>query len=214
MNKPGDDLSLLIQQTQQGDLGAKERLFELLIQELRASAQAMMRRERVEHTLQPSALLNEAMVRILSSSLLQQASDRRYLFAAANQAMQRVLVDHARRRSREKRSAERLRSSLDDVIETLESRDKTTIFELTDALSTLKAKSSRQAEIVELRFFSGLSIEEISTLVELSPATVKRELTLGKAKLYRLLRCDEPTSPLENSDESDDENCDQRLWLR
>lgn len=196
MTSNSDELSLLIQQTQTGDADAKERLFAMLVQELRASAEAMMRRERVEHTLQPSALLNEAMVRLLSTSLLQRASDRRYLFAAANQAMQRVLLDHARSRGREKRAAQRNRSSLDDVIDTLEARDKTTIFELTDAMNILKERSPRQAEIVELRFFSGLQLEEIAKLLELSLATVKRELTLGKTKLYRLLNTDSqpPTS--------------------
>ena len=178
---------MLLRRTQAGDASAKEELFAALATELHAAAAALMRRERIDHTLQPSALLNEAMVRLLSDGVLQRASDRRYLFASANKAMQRILVDHARSKNALKRGDGRAHSPLDLVIETLETRDKTNIVELTEALELLRERSPRQAEVVELRFFSGLRTDEIAALMDLSEATVKREWTLARTKLFRLL---------------------------
>lgn len=181
------EFSLLLRRTQEGDDAAKEELFTALASELHAAAAALMRRERIDHTLQPSALLNEALMRLLSDDVLQRASDRRYLFASANKAMQRILVDHARSKKALKRGDNRARSPLDLVIETLETRDKTSIVELTEALELLRERSPRQAEVVELRFFSGLRMDEIAVLMDLSEATVKREWTLARTKLFRLL---------------------------
>jgi len=119
---PRAELTALLVEARAGDGAAKERLTRAVYGELRRMADALMRRERPDHTLQPSALVNEALIRLFDSDALDRAQDRRYLFAAAAQAMRQVLVDHARRRDADKRAGRRERVPLDRVLQYFEER--------------------------------------------------------------------------------------------
>lgn len=185
-----DDVTGMLNQVRQGDLDAREELFAVLLDELRAAANAMMFQERRDHTLQPSALMNEAFVRLLASDALNNSDDRRYLFAAANRAMKQVLIDHARTRSASKRPSHLPRASLDAIIDTLESRDGMSVTDLIEAIGVLQTKSPRQAELLELSFFSGLTISEMSNVLDISAATVKRDLKLARVKVAAMIRAD------------------------
>ena len=182
-----NDLTNLMGRIREGDERAKEQLFETLQSKMRVAAQALMLNERTDHTLQPSALVNEAVIKLLGSNVFKNAEDRRYLFAASNKAMKDVLVDHARARDAAKRPPKSKRSTLDAVLDRLESQEGTNIFDLTKSLEQLKTSSPRQAEVIEHRYFSGLQYNEIAELMDISIATVKRELILAKAKLYEML---------------------------
>ncbi len=182
-----NDLTDLIGRVRQGDELAKELLFEALQSKMRTAAQALMLNERADHTLQPSALVNEAVIKLLGSNVFKNAEDRRYLFAASNKAMKDVLIDHARTRNAMKRPPKAKRSTLDMVLESLEAQERANIFDLTESLEQLKSSSPRQAEVIEHHYFSGLQYNEIAELMEISLATVKRDLILAKAKLYEML---------------------------
>ncbi len=181
------EYTLLLGQIQAGDENAEAKLFERMQAVMRATADVMMRKESGDHTLQPTAVVNEAIIRILNSELLQKADGRRYLFGAANKAMREILVDHARRRNAQKRPGSQQRSSIDSMLETLQQRDNVEICELNEALETLRAQFPRQAEVTEMRFFSGLTVEQIAELLEISTATVKREWAAARARLRLLM---------------------------
>jgi RNA polymerase sigma factor (TIGR02999 family) len=183
-----DDLTAILNRMRGGDETATEELFQSLHSQMRVAAQALMFHERADHTLQPSALVNEAVVKLLSSNVFKNAEDRLYLFAAANRAMRQVLVDHARKRKADKRPDSHRKSALDSVLNTLKTRDQTDILELTEAIDVLRHESPRQIQIMELSFFSGLQHLEIGELLNISIATVKRDLTLAKAKLAEMLK--------------------------
>ncbi len=187
MNHAQSEVSLLIHQVKQGDESAKEKLFFLLHAELRDLAGLLMRRERPDHTLQATALVNEACIRLLSSDALTSASDRKYLFGAANRAMRQVLIDHSRRKRAPKRGGDHLRTSLDVVLENFESSNHCRFEDLDAALEKLEIDSKRQREVVELRFFSGLSLLEVAEVLEVSLGTVQRDWRLARAKLMQLL---------------------------
>lgn len=188
MSEPETDVSVLLQQLKVGDESARDRLFMTLQAELRDTAGALMRRERPDHTLQATALVNEACIKLLDSNALDDASNRRYMFAMANRAMRQILVDHARRRRTDKRGGDRQRASLDIVLENFESQNQCQFEELEAALESLEASSPRQREVVELRFFSGLSVEQTAEVLEVSVGTVERDWRLARAKLFQQLR--------------------------
>lgn len=182
------DFTMLLQQVQEGDQSASEKLFTRLQDVMRGTANRLMQKESADHTLQPTAVVNEAVLRILSSDLLMTANNRRYLFASANKAMKDILVDHARSRDAQKRTGGRKKSSLDSMLDALWQRDKVDICELNDALETLRQQFPRQAEVTELRFFSGLDNEEIAELLDISIPTVKRDWVAAKSRLKILMR--------------------------
>ncbi len=188
MNESESEVTMLLQQVQQGDAAARERLFATLHGELRGMAEALMRRERPDHTLQATALVNEACLKLLDSSALTSTSNRRYMFGMANRAMRQILVDHARKRKSEKRGGDYQRASLDIVLDNFESNNHCRFEDLEAALQSLEATSPRQREVVELRFFSGLSIEEVADVLEVSVGTIERDWRLARAKLFQLLR--------------------------
>ena len=168
-----------------GDPTAFPRLVPLVYEELRRVAANALREERSGHTLQPTALVHEAYIRLVDVHSPNWQS-RVHFFGAAAELMRRVLVDYSRRRNSQKRGATLIRVDISEMNEPAIERDLD--FEaLDEALSRLQDLDSQQARIVELRFFGGLSIEELATLLELSPATIKRELTLAKAWLFREL---------------------------
>jgi RNA polymerase sigma factor (TIGR02999 family) len=165
-----------------GDMEAREALVPLVHRELRQRAAAHLRRERREHTLQPTALVNEAYLRLLGQ---QRASwqNRAQFFAVAARIMRRVLVDHARERQAAKRDGG-IRVTLDNAAH-VELPVECEVLMLHDALEALARLDERQAHIVELKYFGGLSEEDVAAVLSLSRATITREWLSARAWLYR-----------------------------
>lgn len=169
----------------QGDHAAFDELVPVVYRELRDVAGRVLSHERAGHTLQPTALVNEAYLRLTG---LRQASftDRAHFFGAAANAMRRILVDHARRRDAVKRGDGWQRVSLDDV--PVAGFDPVLdLVELDEALDRLAEVAPPAARVVELRCFAGLSVDETAAVTGVSPATVKRQWTFGRAWLHRQL---------------------------
>jgi len=160
-----------------------ERLMPLVYDDLRRLAAHYMRRERPEHTLQPTALVNEAYIRL--ADLKVPWADRAHFFAVAARLMRRLLVDHARSQQRIKRDAVKI--SLDDAVNIAE-KPALDIIALDQALTQFATFDPRKVEIIELRFFCGLSNDGVATALGISRATVQRELRLAKAWLNQQLR--------------------------
>jgi RNA polymerase sigma factor (TIGR02999 family) len=164
-----------------------ERLVPLVYDELRALAARQMRGERREHTLEPTALVHEAFLR-MSAQRKDHWVNREQFFAIAARTMRRVLVDAARRHAADKRGGGAQRTTLSGLAgKRLGEGSEPDVLDLHRALGELEALDARQGKIVELRTFGGQSIEETARLLELSPATVKREWTSARAWLYRRL---------------------------
>jgi len=142
-----------------------------------------MRNERAWHTLQPTALVHEALVRLYESSAFENAADRRYLFAAATRAMRRVLVDHARMRKAEKRGGGMTKVPIDFAIASVEARQ-IDVLDLDAALKRLGELSPRQEQVIELRFFGGLSVPEVAQQLGRGLSTIEADLKAAKAFLY------------------------------
>jgi RNA polymerase sigma factor (TIGR02999 family) len=170
----------------QGDQGAREALIPLVYEELRRLARRYLRRERPDHTLQSAALVNEAYLRLIRQEH-PQWQNRAHFFGVAAQLMRHILVDHARNRAAAKRGAGAPRLTLDPDIALPQERD-VDLMALDDALNQLAALDPQQSRLVELRFFGGLSIEETSVVLGVSPATVKREWATARAWLQREMR--------------------------
>ncbi len=179
---PKPAVTVLLRAWAHGDEAAGDRLFPILYGELRRQAGRFMRRERRNHTLQPSGLVHEAYLRLAASPDLD-CHDRAHFFAIAARVMRQVLVDHARRRKAAKRDGCHI--TFDDADAAVEPPD---LLDLENALKELHALDPRQARIVELRFFAGLDVGETAEVMELSERTVKREWQTARAWLqHRLL---------------------------
>ena len=178
------DLTLILERVQSGDEQAKADLFSAAYDELREAASALMRRERVDHTLQPSALINEAAMRLLRQNALDRIPDRAYFFGAMVRAMRCALVDHARGKLTERRGGGEKVVSLDQVIEVMQRESGIDLIALDVALEELSQQRERTGQIVELRFFGGLTLEEIAEQLDVSLATVNREWRYARAWLY------------------------------
>lgn len=165
---------------------AFDRLITLVHSELRAIALTHLRHERPDHTLQASALVNEAYLRLLGGNY-PPWSDRLHFFRAAAEAMRRILIEHARSRLRAKRGGNRERVPL-SAVSLASEQDPVELLALNEALQRLKEKDPRTADVAELRFFVGLSVEETATALEISERTVKREWALARAWLFNALR--------------------------
>ena len=176
----------------QGDQGAREALIPLVYDELRRLARRYLRRERPDHTLQSAALVNEAYLRLIRQEH-PQWQNRAHFFGVAAQLMRHILVDHARNRAAAKRGAGAPRLTLDPDIALPQERD-VDLMALDDALNQLAALDPQQSRLVELRFFGGLSIEETSVVLGVSPATVKREWATARAWLQREMRNEETSA--------------------
>ncbi len=177
-------ITLLLEQWAAGDLQARDDLVPLVYQELRQRAAAYLRRERRDHTLQPTALINEAYLRLMGQRRVTWVN-RAQFFGVAAQIMRRILVDHARDRQAAKRAGG-VRVTLDDALGTALPPD-CEILMLDDALRDLADVDERQARIVELRYFAGLSEEEVGAVLSLSRATIAREWRSARAWMYRRL---------------------------
>lgn len=168
-----------------GDKAALEDLLPLVYDELHRLARQYMRHERPGNTLQTSALVNEAYVRLVDQKNVKW-QDRAHFFAIAAQLMRRILVDHARKRSSQKRAGGAQRVTLDEALVVSDERA-AEVVALDDALVSLADIDERKSRIVELRFFAGLSIEETAEVLAVSPGTVMRDWTLAKAWLRRAI---------------------------
>lgn len=181
---PNGDVTLLLEAAGGGDAQALERLYEHVYGELRSMANSGMRRERNGHTLQPTALVNEAFMRLNPSTSAWQ--NRRHFFGAAAQAMRRILVDHARQKQAEKRGDGLQRVTLTDLEISAPEAD-LDVLAVDDALDRLAAEEPRLAEMVSLRFFAGMSIADTAQALDLSPATVKRDWIYARAWLVEAI---------------------------
>jgi len=170
---------------QDGDAAALDRLLPVVYDELRRLARHQLRSERSNHTLQSTALVHEAYLRLVKQGPLR-VDNRAHFFGIAAGLMRQILVDHARRRGSVKRGADALTLQLDDAA-MLPQKPPIDLIALDDALNTLALLDNRQSRIVELRFFGGLTIEDASDVLGLSPATVKREWATARLWLQREL---------------------------
>ena len=178
----GGDVTLLLRAMKNGDESAAEQLLPLVYKELHRLAKAYMRRERPDHTLQPTALINEAYLRLARENVDWQS--RQHFIGFAANVMRHLLVDHARAHNAERRAGELDRVELEEGFMISRERSKEVIA-LHDALSTLEQVDPRQAKVVELRYFGGFSVEEIGEILEISPRSVKRHWALARIWLFK-----------------------------
>lgn len=178
-----NEITRLLNELGRGDHDAFGRVFELVYDELRRLASQYMRHERGEHTLQTTALVHEAYVKLVTGSN-QQWRTRLHFFAVAATVMRHILVDHARTRNSARRGGGAVHVSLDATAAIAPDRADE-ILALNRALDGLAAMNSRQAQVVELRYFGGLTLDETAQYLGVSPDTVSRDWNLAKAFLYR-----------------------------
>jgi len=179
----GSDVTQLLVNWGNGDQQALEDLLPLVYDELRRLAGAYLRRERSGHTLQSTALVHEAFLKLVQQRDVHWRN-RAHFFGIAAQRIRRILVDHARMGLAEKRGSGGIKVELNDVM-AIASQREIDVLELDAALAKLTQMDERQSRIVELRFFAGMSVEETAEVMQLSPATVKREWSSAKAWLFR-----------------------------
>lgn len=185
MESSPSDITRLLADLSDGRPGALERLMPLVYDELKALAQSQLRRERGEHTLGPTALVHEAYFRLVDQKSVSWQG-RSHFFGVAAQAMRRILVDHARRRTAAKRNRQN-QVTLESEAALAGNADSDEVLAVDEALERLVAVDPRQGRLVELRYFAGFSIEEAAELLEISPATAKRDWAFARAWLQREL---------------------------
>jgi RNA polymerase sigma factor (TIGR02999 family) len=177
------EVTRLLQEWKSGDAKALDALLPLVYKELRCVARSQLRQERPDHTLQSAALVHEAYLRLVGLNPPQWES-RAHFFAIAAQVMRQILVDYARRRRAAKRGGTVCKISVENAA-MLSGQKDVELIALDDALHSLAKLDARQSRVVELRFFAGLSLEEISAALEIAPATVQRDWTAARAWLHR-----------------------------
>lgn len=177
------ELTGLLRAWGRGDLDARDELLPLVYEELRRRAAAYLRRERADHTLQPTALIHEAYLRLVGQQRVAW-QNRAQFFGLAAQMMRRILVDHARAQRAAKRPAAAMKVALDERI-SLSAPIDCDLLLLDRALTELAALDPRQGQIVELRYFGGLAEHEVAELLAISRSTVTREWQTARAWLYR-----------------------------
>jgi len=179
------ELTQLLVDWSNGDRAALDKLMPLIDAELRRLAHRYMTRERAGHTLQTTALVNEAFLRLVNRKNLQW-QNRAHFFGIAAQLMRTILVDHARSHASAKRGGGARKLELDDAM-VVSQQKASEVIALDDALKQLALLDPQQSRIVELRFFGGLTVEEAAEVLQISPATIKREWSTAKAWLYHEL---------------------------
>jgi RNA polymerase sigma factor (TIGR02999 family) len=188
--EPGSgEVTQLLKAMHGGDPAAAEHLLPLVYTELHRLAQAYMRRERPDHTLQATALINEAYLRLVGEDI--DWNSRAHFIGLAAHVMRQVLVDYARAHTAQRRAGGLQRVEMEDHLAIAPERLDEVVW-LDEALHRLAAENARQAQVVELRYFGGLSVEEIAGILEVSPRSVKRDWSLARIWLYRILRPGEP----------------------
>jgi len=188
---PSHQVTRLLVDWRNGDQGALEQLIPLVHDELRRVARRHMAHERVGHTLQATALVNEAYVRLIDIKQVNW-QDRAHFFAMSSRLMRRVLVDFARSKGYQKRGGGAQKVSLDEAL-IVSSEPGADLVALDDALVALAAFDGRKAQVVEMRFFGGLSVEETAEALKVSVDTVMRDWKLAKAWLLRELAGQDPS---------------------
>jgi RNA polymerase sigma factor (TIGR02999 family) len=195
---PGEDVSSLLLAMNKGDTGAESKLIPLVYKELRKLAAHYMRRERANHTLQPTALVHEAYLRLVNQHRAEW-QNKAHFFAIAGSLMRRILIDHARAHTRDKRGGMERLIALTEVPPPTKSTalaerslfaeyKSEELLDLDHALTQFAKEYPRASQIVEMRFFAGMTVEEIASVLNISPKTVKRDWTLARAWLRRGLR--------------------------
>jgi len=179
---PSQGVTKLLVQWTEGDPRALEDLLPLVYDELRRLARGYLFRERSDHTLQSTALVHEAYLRLVDQNVSWQ--NRAHFFGIAAEMMRRILVDHAREKNAAKRGDGIYKVTLDEEIMGPGQRD-VEVLALDQALTRLAKLDPQQSRIVELRFFAGLSIEDTASILKISPATIKRDWAMAKAWLFR-----------------------------
>ena len=179
------ELTQLLIDWSHGDRAALDKLMPLIDAELRRLAHRYMTRERAGHTLQTTALVNEAFLRLVNRKNLQW-QNRAHFFGIAAQLMRTILVDHARSHASAKRGGGARKLELDEAL-VVSQQKASEVIALDDALKQLALLDPQQSHIVELRFFGGLTVEEAAEVLQVSPATIKREWSTAKAWLYHEL---------------------------
>ena len=178
------DVTQILSNIQSGDQGAADQLLPLIYEELRRLAAAKMAQESPDHTLQPTALVHDAYVRLVDVEKAQQWDSRGHFFAAAAEAMRRILVENARRKKSLKRGGGRGRVQFDHV--NIAADEPTLdVLALDEALAEFEASEPQIATLVKLRFFAGLTIEQTAESLDLSVRTVNRHWAFAKARIYQ-----------------------------
>ena len=189
MSAPEDITTTLLGLTR-GDGSAADRLMPVVYEKLRGLAEQFMQRERRDHTLQATALLNEAYLRLFDQSRVDWRG-RAHFVAMAAEMMRRILVDHARRRAATKRGGGRDRVPLDETLAVTDARRQVDLIALDDALRELQKLNLRQARVVELRYFGGLSVKETAYALDISERTVENDWSVARAWLKQTMGHDQ-----------------------
>ena len=184
MEENSQHITQLLNQWSNGDAEVLDDLMPLVHVALRRQAAGYLRRERVNHTLQPTALINEAYLKLIDQRDVKW-QNRAHFFAIAAQAMRRILVDYARERKREKRGGAAENLPLDEALTIVSQEKSVDLVALDEALNKLAKFDERQAKVVELRYFSGLSIDETAEVLNVSNVTVRRDWNMAKAWLHQ-----------------------------
>jgi RNA polymerase sigma factor (TIGR02999 family) len=185
-NVPKHAVTQILHEWSDGDKDAPARLIPLVYDELRRLAARYLSRERSDHTLQATALVNEAYLRLVDQTRVNYQS-RAHFYGVAAQVMRHILVDHARARAADKRGGAAVRLSLEDVVEILPEQRAADLVALDEALNALAKFDKRKSQVVELRFFGGLQEEEIAAYLGVSVRTVLRDWKMARLWLYREL---------------------------
>lgn len=182
----GEPITQILSEIKNGNRQALDELLPAVYDELRRLANVYLKNERADHTLQPTALVHEAYLRLLGQKKLEW-QNRAHFFGVSARLMREILIEYARMKNRLKRGGEfKTQIALDDAVSFAGARD-LDVVSIDEALAKLEKLDARQARIVEMKFFAGMTIEEIAEVLEISPATVKREWATAKLLLYRIL---------------------------
>ncbi len=181
-----NDITGLLSEYKNGNRAALDELFPLIYDELKRVAANKLKNERSDHTLQPTSLVHEAYLRLISQESVDW-QDRVHFFGLAAEMMRRILTNHAKSRNADKRGGKNLRIELDEAVIFATGRD-VDLIGLDEALTELETVDAEQARIVELKFYTGLKVDEIAGLLGISESTVKREWRMAKAWLYEKLK--------------------------
>ncbi len=179
-------ITQILQQLRTGKADTLDELLPLVYDELRRLASSYLSRERSNHTLQPTALVHEAYMRLVGQNEIEW-QDRAHFFGISARLMREILIEYARMKNRQKRGGEfKTQIALDDAVSFVNGKE-LDVVAVDEALKKLEALDERQARIVEMKFFGGMKIEEIGEVLDISPATVKREWSTAKLLLYKML---------------------------
>jgi RNA polymerase sigma factor (TIGR02999 family) len=179
------EITILLEEIAEGKANAEQQLVEFVFEELRAVAHGLMKNER-EQTLQPTALVNEAFLRLKKDDVFSKSPDRRYFFAAAAQAMRRIIVEAARKRNAQKRGGEMVRHSLDNLLVQYEDKN-IDLLALDEALNELSKLSEEQSQVVQLRWLVGMTIRETAEILNVSESKIEADWRMARAFLHKRL---------------------------